>query len=176
MCLVRRLTTLIALSVLLDTVFSAALAPLLPYLARALQLSKSQSGFLTAAFTLGTLLAALPAASLASRVGAKRTLIAGLLVMASTTWGFALADNIALLDAARFGQGIASAFAWTGGLAWLLGMDAAGRGQRMGIANMAALSGAMLGPALGAAAALVGIRWSFGVLGTVALVLGGWPG
>lgn len=52
-------------------------------------------------------------------------------------------------------------------------MDAAGRGQRMGIANMAALSGAMLGPALGAAAALVGIRWSFGVLGTVALVLGG---
>lgn len=173
MCRMRRLTTLIALSMLLDTVFSAALAPLLPRLAGALQLSKSQSGFLTAAFTLGTLLAALPAASLASRVGAKRTLILGLLVMASTTWGFAFADNIALLDAARFGQGIASALAWTGGLAWLLGMDAAGRAQRMGIAVMASLSGEMLGPAVGTAASLVGIRWSFGVLGTVALVLVG---
>lgn len=87
----RRLTVLIALSVLLDTVFSAALAPLLPRLAAAVDLSKSNSGVLTAVFTFGALLAWLPAAVLASRIQSNGKIVAVGRAFGDTDPRFALA-------------------------------------------------------------------------------------
>lgn len=172
----RRLVVLVSAVTLVDTLFFAALAPLLPHYAHALGLSKSSSGLLTGAFTIGTLCASIPGGLLASRLGVKPTLVLGLGLMSATTFVFGLAGSVWVLDAARFGQGVASALSWTGGLAWLVAADPDRRGELIGIAMAGALGGAMLGPLLGVAAAELGTEVSFGAvaLSSVALALWAW--
>src|SRR6266508_4505521 len=69
--------------------------------------------------------------------------------------GFRLAESAWVLYAARFGQGVGSSLAWTGGLAWLVAAAPRGRrGELIGIAMGAAVAGALLGPVLGGVASL----------------------
>lgn len=169
---VRRLFLLVAAAVLVDTVFYAAIAPVLPRYADDLDLSKSAAGILTAAYPAGTLLASIPAGLLADRIGAKRTLAAGLALVSASSFAFAFARNIALLDAARFLQGIGGAGCWTAGFAWLMqAAPADGRGQLIGSALAAAVTGFMLGPVVGGAATVVGPEVVFSAVGVVALGL-----
>jgi MFS family permease len=149
----RRLLLLVSAIVLFDVMFYAAIAPLLPHYSDELDLSKSAAGVLTAAYPAGTLLGSLPAGWVATRIGVKPTVLAGLALMSIAGTVFGLAQDIVLLDAARFVQGAGGAAAWTGALAWLVvAGPSERRGELVGTAIGAALFGALLGPVLGAAA------------------------
>ena len=173
----RRLLVLATAVVFVDTMFFAAIVPLLPGLSGEFDLSKSGAGILSGSYAAGTLVAALPGGMLAARVGPRRTVLVGLSLMSITGIGFALGGNIALLDASRFLQGVGGAFSWAGALAWVVrAAPRDRRGEMIGTAMAAAIAGVLAGPALGAAADAVGRGPMFsGVsligLGLIALTL-----
>jgi MFS family permease len=169
----RRLFLLVAATVLVDTMFYAAIAPLLPTYEADLGLSKTSAGILSASYPAGTLLASLPAGWLAGRFGAKRTMMGGLGLLTGSSLAFGLANEIVALDAARFVQGLGGACSWAGGLAWLIGTAPSDRrGALIGGAMGAAVFGIMLGPVLGSAASEIGPEPVFaGVAVAAALLL-----
>ena len=145
----RRLLLLVGAIVFVDTMFYAALTPLLPGYAEDLDLSKAGAGLLSAAYPLGALVGGVPGGICAARVGVRPTLLVGLGVMAVTTVTFGFADSIYVLDAARFVQGVASTFTWTAALAWLVAAaPPERRGETIGAAMGAAIFGALFGPVL----------------------------
>ena len=154
----RRLFLLVSAVVLVDTMFFAAVAPLLPYYSDELDLSKTGAGVLTAAYPAGTFAGALPGGWLAARWGVKPTLLVGLGLLGVTSLAFGFANHIVvMLDAARFVQGIGGAFMWAAGMTWLVSAAPADRrGELIGSALAAAIVGVLLGPVLGGAATVVG--------------------
>lgn len=159
----RRLLLLASAMIFFDVAFYAAIAPLLPQYVDDLGLSKAQAGILSASYAAGTLLASLPAGFVASRVGPRRTVISGLLILGFASLIFGLVHEIFLLDFARFTQGIAGALIWAGALTWLITMSPEDkRGSVIGTALGTAVAGALLGPALGALAASIGTGPVFG--------------
>jgi MFS family permease len=171
----RRLFWLVAAVVLVDTMFFAAVAPLLPHYSDELGLSKTGAGILTAAYPAGTFVGALPAGWLAIRWGVKPTLMAGLALLGLSSLAFAFAGHIVLLDGARFIQGVGGACMWAAGLAWLVSAAPVDRrGELIGAALSAAIVGVLLGPVLGGAATLLSPEAVFSSVALVAAVLAGW--
>jgi MFS family permease len=169
---VRRLLVLVGAVVLVDTMFFAALTPLLPHYAHTLDLSKAGAGVLAAMYPIGAFVAAIPGGMVAARFGVKPTVMLGLLLLAVTTTAFGLADTVWELDLARFLQGVSSAFSWTGALAWLVAAaPLRRRGELIGTAFGAAIVGALFGPVLGVVASFIGSGWTFGGVAVLALVL-----
>ena len=153
----RRLFWLVASIVLVDTMFYAAITPLLPEYAGELGLSKSAAGVLSASYAAGTLLGSLPGGWLAARLGVKPTVLVGLALMGGSGLVFAFAEDIVVLDTARFLQGVGGAFTWTGALAWLLAAAPRDRrGEMIGSALAAAIAGVLLGPVIGGIATVAG--------------------
>ncbi|MGH8733590.1 MAG: MFS transporter, partial [Burkholderiales bacterium] len=171
----RRLLLLVGGIVFVDTMFFAALTPLLPDYADEFNLSKAGAGVLSAAYPAGALVGGIPGGLATARFGARPTAITGLLLIAVSTFVFANADSIWLLDLSRFVQGLGSAAAWTAGLTWLVGeTPSERRGQTIGTAMAAAIVGALFGPVLGGAAAVVGEPAAFGTAGLAAVGLAAW--
>ena len=171
----RRLFLLVSAVVLVDTMFFAAVAPLLPSFKDELGLSKTAAGVLTAAYPAGTFAGALPGGWLAARWGVKPTLLLGLLLLGTTSLVFAFADTIVVLDAARFVQGIGGACMWAAGMAWLVSASPPDRrGEMIGAALSAAIVGVLLGPVLGGAASVLSPEAVFSSVAVVAAVLGVW--
>ena len=171
----RRLFWLVAAVVLVDTMFFAAVAPLLPHYTDELDLSKTAAGILTAAYPLGTFVGALPSGWLAIRWGVKATLLLGLSMLGLASLGFAFANHIVLLDAARFIQGMGGACMWAAGMAWLVSASPPERrGEMIGAALSAAIVGVLLGPVLGGAASVLSPEAVFSSVAVVAVVLAGW--
>ena len=171
----RRLLLLVSSIVFVDTMFFAALTPLLPHYADELDLGKTAAGVLQAAYPLGAFVGAIPSGIVAARAGVKRTVLIGLTCVAATTVAFGFATEAWQLVLARFCQGLASAFSWTGALAWLVAAAPAGRrGALIGSAFAAAVGGALFGPVLGGAASVVGPQPIFGLVGVGSLGLAGW--
>jgi MFS family permease len=161
--------------VFFDTLFFAALTPLLPHLAHTLGLGKTGAGVLAGAYPAGALLGAIPSGMVAARAGVKPTVLVGLCAVATCTVLFGLADRAWELDAARFAQGLASAFSWTGALAWLVAASPPGRrGALIGSAFATAVAGALFGPVLGGIASFAGLGWTFAVVGIASLGLVAW--
>jgi MFS family permease len=155
-----------------DTMFYAAIAPLLPELAHSLHLSKLSAGVLTASYAAGTLVAALPSGILAVRIGPKRTVYVGLSLLAVSTLAFGFLQNIALLDLARFIEGVGGACSWAGGLAWIVAeAPPSRRGEMIGGALGAAIGGALFGPVIGTIANAIGRGLAFSAVVVLALVL-----
>ena len=172
---VRRLLFLTSAVVFFDTLFFAALTPLLPHYAHTLHLSETGAGVLAAAYPAGVIVGAIPSGIVASRVGVKPTVIAGLTAVALCTTLFGIAETAWQLDTARFVQGLASAFTWTGALAWLVSAaPGERRGTLIGRAFAAAVVGALAGPVLGGVASVAGTGWTFGAVGVASLALVGW--
>jgi MFS family permease len=168
----RRLLLLASAMIFFDVAFFAAIAPLLPGYVDELGLSKAQAGILSASYAAGTLVASLPAGFVASRLGPRRTVISGLLLLGVASLIFGQVDQIDLLDSARFIQGIAGALIWSGAMTWLITASPdENRGSVIGTALGTAVAGALLGPALGALAASVGTGPVFGSVLIVTLVL-----
>jgi MFS family permease len=171
----RRLFWLVAAVVLVDTMFFAAVAPLLPHYSDELDLSKTGAGLLTAAYPAGTFVGALPAGWLAIRWGVKPTLLTGLSMLGLSSLGFAFADHIVLLDGARFLQGVGGACMWAAGMAWLVSAaPPERRGELIGAALSAAIVGVLLGPVLGGAATVLSPEAVFSAVAVVAAGLGAW--
>jgi MFS family permease len=172
---VRRLLLLVGGTVFVDTMFFVALTPLLPEYAEEFRLSKAGAGVLAAAYPAGALIGGVPSGILTARIGPRPTTVAGLVVIAVTTFVFATADSIVILDLSRFVQGFGSALAWTAALAWLVGeTPAERRGQTIGTAMATAIVGALFGPVLGGIASVVGEAPAFGTTALVAVALALW--
>ena len=155
-----------------DVAFFAAIAPLLPDYVDSLGLTKAEAGILSAAYAAGTLLFSLPAGFVASRMGPRRTVIYGLLMLGFSSLVFGFAEQILLLDATRFIQGAAGALIWSGALTWLItSAPDERRGQIIGTALGTAVAGALLGPALGAVAGEVGTEAVFSSVLAITLLL-----
>jgi MFS family permease len=171
----RRLLFLVGGIVFVDTMFFAALTPLLPAYADKYDLSKAGAGVLSGAYPIGALAGGIPGGLATARFGARWTTIAGALMIAVNTMIFATANSIVVLDLARFAQGFGSAFAWTAGLTWLVSSTAAAqRGATIGTAMAAAIVGALFGPVLGGVASVAGRGITFGVAALVAVALAVW--
>lgn len=168
----RRLLPLVAAVVFVDTMLFAALTPLLPHFTHEFGLSKLAAGVLTASYAVGALLGGLPGGFAAVRIGPKRAVLVGLTLMGFASIGFALADTFPTLLAARVLQGCGSAFTWAGSFSWLLAAaPRSRRGELIGVAMGAAVVGALFGPVVGAAAAIVGRTVIFTALAALAALL-----
>ncbi len=171
----RRLFPIVAAVILTETMFYSAITPLLPAYADDLGLSKASAGILSASYAAGTLVAALPSGFLAARIGFKPTILAGLSLLGVASVVFAFAENVVVLDIARFAEGLGGACAWTGALGWLLAATPADRrGEMIGAALAAAIFGILLGPVVGSIASVTGPKVVFCGVAVVAGVLAAW--
>jgi MFS family permease len=161
--------------VFVDTLFFAALTPLLPHYAESLHLGKTGAGVLAGAYPAGAFLGAIPSGLVAGRLGVKPTVMVGLTLVGVCTILFGIANDAWQLDAARFAQGLASAFSWTGAIGWLVAASPPGRrGRLIGNAFAAAVAGALFGPVIGGIASLAGTGWTFGAVGAGSFALVAW--
>jgi MFS family permease len=168
----RRLLLLVAAVVFVDTMLFVALTPLLPHFSREFGLSKFAAGVLTASYAVGALLGGVPGGFAAVRIGPRRAVLVGLVLMGVASVGFALANSFSTLLAARVLQGCGSAFTWAGAFSWLLAAaPRSRRGELIGFAMGAAVVGALFGPVVGAAAAIVGRAAIFSGLAGLAALL-----
>ena len=168
----ERLVVVVSAAIFLETLFFAVITPLLPQLSHELHLSKLTAGFMTAAYPVGTLFGSLPGGALAVRRGPRFTLISGLVLVVISTVGFGLLRSVVGLDLARFVEGVGGAFAWAGGLAWIVAVTAPERrGAVMGSALGTAIAGSLFGPAIGALAAATGRAALFCALAAFASLL-----
>ena len=169
----RRLLLLASAMIFFDVAFFAAIAPLLPGYVDELGLSKA-AGRDPLGLLRGRNAAGLAAGRASSPAGSgpRRTVICGLLLLGVSSLVFGQVDEIDLLDAARFTQGMAGALIWSGALTWLItAAPDENRGSVIGTALGTAVAGALLGPALGALAASVGTGPVFGSVLIVTLLL-----
>jgi MFS family permease len=168
----RRLVLVIGAVVFVDTMFYAAIAPLLPTLAGEFSLSKLSAGVMTASYAIGTLAGSLPGGVLAARAGPKVTVFTGLTLLACSTLAFGLLNNAILLDVARFIEGVGGACSWAGGLAWIVAeAPPERRGALIGTALGAAIGGALFGPVIGTLASMVGRAVAFSGVVVFAVLL-----
>lgn len=171
----RNLLLLTSTVVFFDTLFFSALTPLLPHFADELSLGKTGAGVLAAAYPAGAFLGAIPSGIVAARFGLKLSVLVGMTTVALCTVLFGLSQEAWQLDLARFLQGVASAFTWTGALGWLVAAaPSAKRGVLIGRAFAAAVGGALFGPVVGGVASVVGIGWTFGALAAASFALVVW--
>jgi MFS family permease len=171
----RPLFIAIGAVVFVDTMFYAAVAPLLTTLAREFHLSKLSAGVLTAAYPVGTLIGSLPGGALAVRAGPRPTVYAGLGLLACSSLAFGLVHDVVLLDVARFAQGIGGACSWAGGLAWLIAeVPVEQRGGAIGGSLGAAIGGALFGPVVGTLAQALSRAVVFSAVVVIAAGLIAW--
>jgi MFS family permease len=171
----RRLVLLCSAIVLVDTLFYSVVAPLLPHYRDELGVSEAAAGILAAAYPAGTFIGSIPGGLVAARFGARPTVLAALAGMAVSSLVFGFAQNIVLLDIARFVQGFAGAFTWAGALTWLIGAaPPERRGELIGTALAAATAGSLIGPVAGSVAEAIGPEIVFSSVVVIAGVLATW--
>ena len=90
----RRVLYLVGAIVFVDTMFFAALTPLLPQYAAEFGIGKTGWGLLQAAYPAGALVGAIPSGMVAARAGVKPTVIVGLCCIALTSTAFGFADSV----------------------------------------------------------------------------------
>jgi MFS family permease len=171
----RRLLALASAIVLVDTIFYAALTPLVPYFNEEFGLSKSAVGVLSGAYGAGVLVGSAPGAYVASRAGVKVAAVVGLVLMSVTSLAFGLVDTAPLLVLARFVGGFGSALSWIAAFTWLTARAPdERRGELIGLMLSAAVFGALLGPVLGSAAATIGLVPAFAAVAVVGAAIALW--
>lgn len=165
----RRLVALVSTVIFVDVMLFTALTPLVPRYVDDFDLSKTGAGVLVGAFGAGAIVGGVVGGIATAKLGPKRAVVTGLLLLGLASFAFAAAETAEALVAARLLQGMSSTITWAGALTWLtVRAPADRRGELIGIAFGAAVFGAVLGPLFGGIAGLVGVRLSFGVVAFVA--------
>ena len=172
----RRLIALVSLLVAVDLMLWSAIVPLIPHYRSELGLTKIESGWLVAAFSLAVVVVAIPVGHLADRIGARRVVAVGGVAMAAATLGLGFAGSFWLLLAARAVQGVGDAAVWGAGVAWVAARAPADRrGEAVSFSNAAAVAGVITGPFIGGiATSTFGIRPTFSAVAAVSLALALW--
>ena len=171
----RRVLALTCAIVLVDTIFYAALTPLVPYYDAELGLSKSVVGILSGAYGAGVLVGSAPGAYLASRAGVRAAVLIGLGLLSVTSLTFGLAESVPLLVLARFVGGFGSSLSWVAAFTWLVGRaPEERRGELIGVMVSSAVFGALLGPVLGSVAATVGTVPAFAAVAGLGVLIVLW--
>jgi MFS family permease len=169
-----RLLALVCTVIFVDVMLFTALTPLVPDYVDEFGLSKTGAGVLVGAFGAGAIIGGIIGGLAAARLGPKRAIIAGLVLLGVASLAFAAAETAETLVAARLIQGLSSTITWAGALAWLaVTAPRERRGEVIGIAFGAAVFGAVLGPLFGGVADLVGTRPSFAAVAFVAFACAG---
>jgi len=157
---------------MVEAAFYTALTPLLPTIQSSLALSKGEVGLLAGMYAVGLCVASIPLGLLASRIGVKESALTGLVLLSAFSVAFGFADQYWELLVTRFMQGVAGAQCWASGMAWLIELvPRKNRGEIVGISSGAAALGAVLGPALGGLAALIGRAPAFSAVAGLGAVL-----
>ncbi len=150
-------------------------AGLLPQIGAGLAVSEALAGQLVSVYALGSLLAALPAASLTQGWRRRRVLLLALLIFVCNSFT-AVSSDYRLTLLARFGSGVAAGLAWglLAGYARRL-VPPEQQGRALAVAMLGAPLALSLGVPLGTwLGGLLGWRWAFGLLSLIALLLVGW--
>jgi MFS family permease len=96
-----------------------------------------------------------------------------MMIVSSVAFGFA--HSVAVLDIARFVQGVGGAASWAAGLAWLMARaPATRRAEMIGTALAAAIAGGLLGPVLGTVASQTSPGLVFSLVGVLGVGLSAW--
>ena len=157
-----------------DAMLFGALAPLVPGYADEFGLSKTGAGLLVGAFGAGAVLGGIPGGLAAARRGPKIAVVAGLILLAVSSFAFAPRRAVGA-RARSVRPGDLEHATWAGALAWLtVATPRERRGELIGTAFGAAVFGAILGPMFGAVADAVGIRVAFSTVGVVTVALAAW--
>lgn len=166
------LVSLVAMLLAFESSLYSAVTPVLPHYAHTLHASKPALGLLSAAYPAGLIPGALLGGWLASRVGVRRTTLAGLIFFGIAVAAFGFAGDLVALDVLRAAQGLFCGLIWGGGLTWLIAASPPERrGATIGAAIAAATFGTLIGPLLGTAAVAIGTRPVFCALGVVSFGL-----
>jgi predicted MFS family arabinose efflux permease len=159
-------------SLVVDTMFFTALTPLLPYYAERFDLSAVEVGLFAGAYPAGGAFAAIPAGLVATRIGAKSSLLAGLAILTVTSAWFGLATTGSELLLLRFVQGIGSTLSWIAAFSWLLAtVSPQRRGETIGQGYGASMVGALLGPAVAPAVPEIGPGLTFAMMAVLFALL-----
>ncbi len=144
-----------ALIALLVTAFFVALGfglivPIIPTFARELDATLDQAAAVVSAFALVRLASSAPAGWISDRLGSRRLIIAGLLIVAASSAAIVTADSYADLLVLRGIGGVGSAAFVVGlGQYLVLTIPSRERGRAQGLLQGAFLSGGASGPAVG---------------------------
>lgn len=168
----RRLLILACAVVFLDVTFFSVLTPLLPTYQSDHNLSDGEAGLLAGSFAAGAMTFSIPAGWMVARIGARKTVLAGLAAIGICSPLFGFAQQIVLLDLLRFLQGGAGALMWAGAISWVVvASPTERRGQMIGIVIAAAVAGELLGAPLGAIAHAIGTEAVFSTVFVLAAIL-----
>ena len=155
----RRVFVYLLAALLVETLFFVVLSPLLPVYARELHLSRSAAGLMSACYSIGYGLAAMPAGAAVGVVGPRRVSLGGLTLVGVSCAAFGAARVPVLLDLARALTGAGAAGVWAGSIPWMESLAGGQeRGRLIGVAFSAASAGSCAGPAVGALATVTGPR------------------
>ena len=171
----NRLFLAVASTMFVDSLLYLAIVPLLPWYAEHFHLGRVGAAVLLAAYPVTFLVVTAPAGWLASRLGARRIVIAGTCCFIVATVLFAWAPTPAVVIIARLLQGAGGGINWGAAMAWLTGNTPRERRSRTtGAISGVLAAGAVCGPILGALAGATSPTIVFGlvsVLAAIALVL-----
>jgi len=171
----RRVFVYLLAALFVETLFFVVLSPLLPVYARELHLSRSAAGLMSASYSIGYGLAAIPAGAAVGVVGPRRVSLGGLALVGVSCGAFGAARVPGLLDLARALTGAGAAGVWAGSIPWLESLAGGqDRGRVIGVAFAAASAGSCGGPAVGALATVTGPRPVFLALSIVIGLLVVW--
>jgi predicted MFS family arabinose efflux permease len=171
----RRVFVYLLAALFVETLFFVVLSPLLPVYARELHLSRTAAGLMSASYSIGYGLAAIPAGAAVGVAGARRVSLGGLALVGVSCAAFGAARVPGLLDLARALTGAGAACVWAGSIPWLESLAGGhDRGRVIGIAFAAASAGSCAGPAVGALATVTGPRPVFLALSVVIGLLVVW--
>jgi DHA1 family solute carrier family 18 vesicular amine transporter 1/2 len=140
----------VTLGTFTDLLAYSIAVPVLPDLTARLGATPAVIGFLFASFGVTLLAVSIPIGAISDRLGRKRPLVLGMIVLAASTLIFANAGSLVWLFAARLLQGAADAITWGVGFALVADLyGAEERGRIMGFVMSGSNLGFILGPSIG---------------------------
>ncbi|NNL14593.1 MAG: MFS transporter, partial [Acidimicrobiia bacterium] len=167
---ISRQTRVLTVGIFLTMTGLTLVAPILPLYAREFGVSRTAAGALISAFAVARLVFDVVGGVASDRVGARRVMLAGAVLLTASSIGAAVAPSYAFLLVARVLEGFGSAaFATAAMKLIIITTDRERLGRTMAFYQTGLLAGVSLGPLLGGVSAELGDLatpfWMYAVLG-----------